>query len=245
MQNELIENNYPDKETIRRQIRNGLANKKSIEDVVPDITTPLNAEIPNLLMTFNEKFRSAGGKYIPCTRTNLVKTLIQICKAWDFNTLLNTSPNLGAYLNKHQVPYITAVQPHEIVDAALFFSDMLVARNGAIGFSQVASLYPSVKNLAHNLIIVSRERCIYQDMEDALKYQQERDKDSGNSTVEFIIPRPADRDLDGKEIFTGMNPRIILMMVEENIPQPTVAAEEPASTQANTHNEPENQEPAD
>lgn len=251
MENDTIDNNCPDKEIIRKNLRNGLANKKNVTMENLEETTPISVEIPNLLTTFNEKFRSAGGKYIPCDKSNLVKNLILMCKNLDLNNLLNTSPNLGVYLNKYQVPHVNAIAPHEVVDAALIFSDILVARTGAIGFTQTASQYPSIKNLARNLIIVSRECCIFPDMEDALAYQQERDKDTGNSTVEFIIPRQPDKDAEGNATLTGLNPRIILMMVEET-PQPTVppttttpAAPTTPSNPTTPQNEPEIQESAD
>lgn len=251
MENDTIDNNCPDKEIIRKNLRNGLANKKNIPTENQEDATPISVPIPNLLTTFNEKFRNAGGKYIPCDRTNLVKNLVQICKKWNFNNLLNTSPNLGVYLNKYGVPHVNAIEPHEVVDAALFFSDILVARTGAIGFTQIASLYPSVKNLARNLIIVSRERCIFPDMEDALAYQQERDKNTGNSIVEFIIPRLPDENADMNAAYTGLNPRIILMMVEETPQQtapttPTTPEVPTTPTNPTTpQNEPEIQESAD
>lgn len=251
MENNTIDNNCPDKEIIRKNLRNGLTNKKNVTMENPEEATPISTEIPNLLTAFNEKFRNAGGKYLPCDKSNLVKTLVLICQKWGFNNLLNTSPNLGVYLNKYGVPHVNAIAPHEVADAAVIFSDILVARTGAIGFTQVTVQYPSIKNLARNLIIVSRERCIFPDMEDALAYQQQRDKDTKNSTIEFIIPRQLDKDANGKETFTGLNPRIILLMVEEN-PQPATASA-PVTPEVSTartqttplQNEPEAQEPAD
>lgn len=251
MENDTIDNNCPDKEIIRKNLRNGLANKKNVTMETQEEATPISVEIPNLLTSFNEKFRNAGGKYIPCDKINLVKNLINICNKWGFNTLLNTSPNLGVYLNKYKVPHINAIAPHEVADAALFFSDILVARTGAIGFTQIAAQYPSVKNLARNLIIVSRQYCIFPDMEDALAYQQQRDKDTQNSTVEFIIPRKPDKDADGNDIFTGLNPRIILMMVEDApitnapIPSPSQTASTTPTQTSAPQNESEIQEPAD
>lgn len=215
------------KETIRKNIRNGLAYKSpSSANNVVDVTGELFPHIPNLFTQFVETFRAAGGKYIPCTTQNMVQYLVKIAQGQQYSMLLNTSPNLGAYLDKYKVRHVNAVQLNEPVDAALFFSDVLVARSGAIGFSQPVSQYASVKNLAKDIIVVSRERCIFPDYESALEYQCKRNGQTPYPMTEFIVPTHPE-EMDGKPVYTPLNPRIILMLIEEPRPesQPAPASE--------------------
>lgn len=228
-----------DKENIRRNIRNGLTYKKPYPSAPPEIGAGLGADsTEHPLVEFVRHFRGAGGKYIPCTKDNLVPRLIKIAQGQQYGTLLNTSPNLGQFLKKHHVRHVTAVNPMETVDAALFFSDMLIARTGAIGFTPSVSLYPSIRNLARDIIVVSRERCIFRDMEDALAYQLNRNGNAPNPITEFICPSQPEQS-DGADVFTPRNPRFILMMVEESHPQETEQPESQNSNETNHESEAE------
>jgi len=202
------------KETIRKNIRNGLAYKSSSSFSVSDVSGELFPPCSNLFVQFVETFRAAGGKYIPCTTQNMVQYLVKIAQGQQYNILLNTSPNLGAYLDKYKVRHVNAVGLNEPVDAALFFSDVLVASSGAIGFSQPVSQYASVKNLAKDIIVVSRERCIFPDYESALAYQSKRNGTPYPMT-EFVVPTRPEEEEEGKPLFTPLTPRIILMLIEE------------------------------
>ena len=244
----MASNNIPDnqmltdKENTRKNIRNGLTYKKPYSSPVPDLNTvPVFLPIEKRLEAFVTKFRAAGGKYIPCNTQNLIPRLIQIAEGQQYARFLNTSSNLGQFLVKHQVRHVTAVSPMETVDAALFFSDMLVARTGAIGFTQTVSSYPSARNLARDIIVVSRQRFIFSDMEDALAYQLKRNKNVPNPITEFICPSIPDM-VDGKPVFTPKNPRFILMMVEES-PVP-VQPQQQDNPQIRPDNEPKNEEPS-
>lgn len=224
------------KETIRKNIRNGLAYKSPSSISVVDVAGELFPPISNLFVEFVENFRAAGGKYIPCTTQNMVQYLVKIAQGQQYNMLLNTSPNLGAYLDKYKVRHVNAINLNEPVDAALFFSDVLVARSGAIGFSQPVSQYASVKNLAKDIIVVSRERCIFPDYESALEYQVKRNGQTPYPMTEFIVPTRPEEEIDGKPVYTPLHPRIILMLIEE--PRPEATPQEPTS-EAPADNEPQ------
>jgi Uncharacterized conserved protein len=209
---------YVGKERIRKDIRNALTYKNQTPPMMPDMTCPLFEPIHDTFRTFIENFRAAGGKYIPCNTQNFVQYLIKIAQGQQYNMLLNTSPNLGAYLDKHKVHHVNAINLNEPVDAALFFSNVLVARTGAIGFTQQVDLYASVKNLAKDIIVVSRERCIFPDYEDALAYLREHNGNTTCPITEFVVPtRP--EEINGKPQYTPREPRIILMLVEEPRPE--------------------------
>lgn len=220
-----------DKENIRKNIRNSLAYKSAPPVLSSDLVGEPFEPIPNLFKTFVETFRAAGGKYIPCNPKNMVQYLVKIAQGQDYHTLLNTSPNLGAYLDKYKVRHVNAINLNEPVDAALFFTDVLVARNGAIGFTQSVAQYASVRNLAKDIIVVSRGRCIFQDVEQALDYMQQRNGNKPIPMVEFVAPTKPE-EINGKQIYTPRSPRIILMLMEEpQAPQEQVQTSAQSQTQ--------------
>lgn len=218
-----------DKENIRKNIRNSLAYKSAPPVLSSDLVGEPFEPITDLFKTFVENFRAAGGKYIPCTPQNMVKYLVKIAQGQEYRTLLNTNPNLGAYLDKYNVRHVSAVNLNEPVDAALFFSDVLVARNGAIGFTQSTAQYASVRNLAKDIIVVSRGRCIFQEMEQALDYLLQRNNNKVSPMVEFVAPTKPE-EINGKQIYTPRSPRIILMLVEET-QMPQTQPQAPAQMQ--------------
>ena len=77
--------------------------------------------------------------------------------------------------------------------------------------------------------MVSRERCIFRDMEDALTYQLSRNNNTPNPITEFICPSQPEKS-EGNDVFTPQNPRFILMMVEESHPQ---ESDQPESNNSN------------
>ena len=230
-----------DKETIRKNIRNSLAYKSAPPILASDLVGAVFEPIDNLFTTFVENFRKAGGKYIPCTTQNMVKYLVKITQGQHYRTLLNTSPNLSVYLDKYNVRHVNTVDLREPVDAALFFSDILVARNGAIGFTQSVAQYASVRNLAKDIIVVSRGRCIFPDMEQALEYQVQRNGNKTCPLVEFLAPTIPE-EINGTLAYSPRSPSIILMLIEENQPQPQ-KQEEPVEA-ANPSSEEISAEPA-
>lgn len=246
-----------DKENIRKNIRNGLAAKRPAPLYGKDVTDSEPEPIDDLFVEFINRFREAGGKYIPCTTQNMVQLFVKIAQGQQYHTVLNTSSNLGKYLDKYKVRYVNAVNPNEPVDAAIFFTDVLVARNGAVGFTQAVGRYASVKNLAKDIIVVSRERCIFQDLEDALEYQRQRNGGTAYPLTEFVIPTKPE-EINGKPVFSPREPRIILMLIEEPkmdpqpaeqvVEQPTQQPVEPQQNitpETNTDDEPKNQESID
>ena len=214
-----------EKESIRQNIRNALSNKMEVLNSELDMN--MNADvyepIPNLSASFIEKFRAAGGLYVPCTNQDLIPILIKLCRSQKYQTILSTSPFFSQYLDKYQVPYITAIAPGEPADAALVVSNQLIARTGSIGFSQVLNVYPSVKGLARDLVVISRERCIFQDLDDALNSQIKKDENNAFPMTEFLCPTHIEK-VDGVPQATPVAPRIILLLVSDHEPQ----NEEPA-----------------
>ena len=210
-----MDSNLSDKEIVRKHLRNAVRLNTPFTDL--DIQSEKLQPIPDLVIEFVKNFREAGGKFIPCKPNDLVSKLIQLIQGQHYGNLLNTSPNLGKYLLKYQVPHINAMNPYDPVDAVLVFSDMLIARSGSIAFTQSISRYPSIKNLAKDIIIVSRERCIFQDVEHAMQYHLNRCH-GATSMTEFLKPSLPEM-INGNPNYTTQNPRFILMMVAEHEPE--------------------------
>ncbi len=209
-----------EKESIRQNIRNALSNKMEVLNSELDMN--MNADvyepIANLTATFIEEFRRAGGLFVPCTNQDLIKILVRLCQSQKYGTVLSTSPFFSQYLAKHQIPFVTAISPNEPADAVLLVSNVLVARTGSLGFSQALNVYPSVKGLARDLIVISRERCVFQDLDDALNAQMRHGETNALSMTEFLRPSPIEK-VDGIAQCTPVNPRIILLLVSDHEPQ--------------------------
>jgi len=226
--------NIIDKENIRKNIRNALSTKLNTHNNNIDLNADSFVPIPDLLKEFVTRFREAGGKYIPCSRTNLVSRFIQLIQSQKYNTILNTSPDLGRYLDKYQIRNITSISSNETADAVVVFSESLVARSGSIGFTPILNLYPSIKNLAKDVIVVSFERCIFSDMAQVIEYQMKRTPGVPFNLNEFIMPTKPE-DANGQPDYSPEDPRFILLLVHDDKPEAKpaeIVAEESAPKNA-------------
>lgn len=223
------------KEIVLGAIKEALSNRGSISSAFADSTASANPfktiDNEQLKATFIDNFRSPGQEargYLmsSCTSKNAIKELVELITHRKYNTFLNTVPYLSQFLDRHNIPYTNSIYPNQPADAALVFSDMLIARTGSIGFAQEYNIYPSVIGLARDLIVFARERCIYADIEDALAYKKNANEFC--AMTEFIAPS-APELIDGKQHYTPWNPRIILILIQENVPQEDAPEEkEPA-----------------
>lgn len=223
--------NIYDKESIRKNIRNALSSKLSVNVTDIDLNAEVFTPIPNKLKEFANRFYAAGGKLAICDRSNMVSLLVDFIKKQSYNVFLNTSPDLGKYLDKNNIRYRSSISSTETASAVLTFSDALLARSGSVGFSQLLNLYPSVKNLASDIIIVSFEQCIFTDVSQVMDYQAKRNKGNVFPITEFITPTTLEI-VNGKEQSTLLNPRFILFLVRDvkpATPAPQPSSENPAA----------------
>lgn len=198
------------KEIIRRQIRHALTNKSSTNNYVDSITESF-PPITDLLKHFVINFRSCGGKYIPCTRENFSDRLVQLIKGQKYKSILNTYPSFNKVLTAYNIPYENSINDNDPVDMVLAYSEMLVARSGSIVFSQNMSVYPSIRNLARDVVVVSFTSNIVDEMKSVFAPQQ-TNKDSYTFT-EIITPS-IPKIIDNKEFFTPLSPRFILLLID-------------------------------
>ncbi len=219
------------KEIILGAIKEAISKAESISSANMDFNAAVNPfktiSQEQLKASFIDKFRSTGRPdrgflMPPCTSKEAVKELVELITHRRYNTFLNTVPYLSPFLDRHNINYTNSIYPNQPADAALVFSDMLIARNGSIGFAQEYNIYPSVIGLARDLIVFARERCIYPDVEQALEAKKAANEFC--AMTEFIAPT-APEIIDGKARYTPWNPRIILMLIQENAPKENVSQE--------------------
>lgn len=207
------------KEMIRKNIREAMSNKSYSNYAGVDLSSPVLDKIQNPVVEFINNFRAAGGKFLPCGKNDFIKMMIHLVKSQHYDTLLNTNPKLGEYLNKYNVPHVNAINPNYPADAMLVFSDVLVARSGSVGFTQGVARYASVKNLAKDIIVVTRDVCVFEDMEDAIENLKKRHKNVQPPMVEFLTPtKPVNPA--GTDDYQPTKPRFLMLMLAENVEKP-------------------------
>ncbi|MEG1556521.1 MAG: hypothetical protein RR356_07345 [Bacteroidales bacterium] len=204
--------NTSSKETIRRNIRHALSSKSPNTFPNIDINSELFEPIPDLLKEFVVNFRAMGGKYIPCTKENFVERLLKLIASQQYQSLLNTSTSLTNFLVENEISFYNVIDANSPVDAALVYADILIARSGSFVCSQKSSLYPSVKNLAQDLIIVSFLPNIVSDIKNAIALQQKRNQNAVHEMTEIVTPA-IPPIIDGKENYSPLNPRYILLLI--------------------------------
>lgn len=230
----LDSNIISDKEVIRKNIRLALANRASMQFSDIDLKAAVNEPISDPLRSFVLRYRACGGKYIMCTKANLISSLAKLIRGQNYFNILNTNYSLKHYLDNYKIRYADVISMDEPADAALVFSDMLIASNGSIGFMQSHTLYPSARNLAKDLIIISSTRFLYADIGQALEHRRRKYAKSVFPMTEFLCPsRPEEKD--GTLLYTPLRPRFILMLVDEGVPCPqrgVHTAQQPTSPHA-------------
>ena len=205
-----IENFITDKEYIRGVIRKSTVSHDHIEDGKPSsrFLAPLN----EVQVEFWQNFQANGGKILRCsTRQERQNYLQMLAQDMQYNVVLNTHNNLCNDLEQAQINYINTISTSMPIDAVVVLSTALVARNGSIGFTQPISRFVSMRNLAFDVIVISRMKDIVPDFESALA-QNEQFK---GASMEFITPSPLPHE-NGKEVRTTKNPRYILLLLDEN-----------------------------
>ncbi len=200
------------KESIRKDIRHALSakgvNRYPNLDLSDDFITPSD----DLVRDFVVQFRALGGKYVPCTKEQFVSRLVKLLQVQNYPVLLNTKPQFVNVLKANNINYVDAIDVNTPADAAIVFSDALIAHSCSFVFSPHNSLYPSVKGLASDLIIIAFANNIVPDLKTALEQQQNRNEGNLYEMNEIISPTPL-TIRDNQEIRTPLTPRYILMLV--------------------------------
>lgn len=209
-----IENFITDKEYIRGVIRKSTVSHDHIEDGQP--SSRFLAPLDEVQVEFWQNFQANGGKILRCsTKQERQNYLQMLAQDKQYNVVLNTHNNLCNDLEQAQINYINTISTSMPIDAVVVLSTALVARNGSIGFTQPISRFVSMRNLAFDVIVISRMKDIVPDFETALANNNKIAKGAG---MEFITPTPLPHE-NGKEVRTTKNPRYILLLLDDNPPK--------------------------
>jgi len=205
--------NTTTKENMRRNIRHALTQKSTSKFPYIDIHADIFEKPEHLLNEFCNNFRNAGGKFIVCNKNNFVDILHKLIVGQRYATILNTNQSISPALTKRNLNYITCIDSHQQVDAAIVYSDMLIARTGSMLFTQKYSLYPSVRNITKDIIVVAFEKNLVLDLKDAFHLQQEKNQGILYDFVEIITPTKPVND-KGEENYSPLEPRFILLLIQ-------------------------------
>ncbi|MDR2971541.1 MAG: hypothetical protein LBU83_06405 [Bacteroidales bacterium] len=205
--------NTTSKENMRRKIRHALTQKSTSKFPYIDIRADIFEKPENLLNEFCSNFRNAGGKFIVCDKNNFVDILHKLIVGQRYATILNTNHSISPALTKRNLNFITCVDNHQKVDVAIVYSDMLIAKTGSMLFTQKFSLYPSVRNITKDIIVVAFEKNLILDIKDAVQSQQEKNQGILYDFFEIITPTKPIND-KGEENYSPLEPRFILLLIQ-------------------------------
>lgn len=200
------------KEAMRKEIRHALANKGVNRFPDLDLSDDNNAPSADLMRDFVVQFRALGGKYLPCSKDQFSALMVKLLQSQNFPVLLNTKPQLSNMLKVNNINFVESIDVTMPADAAIVFCDTMIVSNCSFVFSPQNSLFPSVKTLATNLIIVAMANNIVPDLKTAFEVQMNRNEGKLYGMSEIITPTPLEMR-DGKEVCSPLNPRYILVMV--------------------------------
>jgi len=190
------------KESIRKKIRHALSDKTPYKYANIDIYKKLfNDDNP---IGFVEKFRQAGGKFLPFEEEQeLLNYLADYIKRQGYSNIFCVNPYLRKKLEERQIITVNYLMTGTPAELAVVFASGLLARNGGLLFTQHDTLYPSVKNLAAEVIVIGGSRAIFLDLTSALS--SNTPSHQSVPLCEIIIPT-----LPNNEQSNPQNPRFML-----------------------------------
>ena len=149
---------------------------------------------------------------MPCTKELFSSRLTKLLQGQNYPVLLNTKPQLSDLLRNNNINFVSAIDVNTPADAAIVYSDTLITNSCSFVFSPKNSLYPSIKGLASDIIIIAFAKDIVPDLKTAIELQLERNEGNLYEINELISPTPL-TVRDNQEIRTPLTPRYILMLV--------------------------------
>lgn len=208
---ELDPKNTSSKETIRKKIRHALSSKSLNKFPNIDLFSELFDQIDDTAMAFATKFREEGGKFIPCKAGDFFPMLMKLIENQHYNSILASDDSLIKILKEHGKNVSKMMFNNMLTDMAIFRADLLIARSGSMCFSQKHTLYPSVKNLAKDVIVVARPNNIVPDLKTAQFVLTE--KYGAFDLMEIITPEKQQETEEEETSNDATSPTFILFMV--------------------------------
>jgi len=229
-------NNNRCKNEICNQIRSALSTKSDI--VLPQIDRkekvfdPLEDSYQNFKKEFTEaggllyefeveRDRMSDGNYVAQRLGEIYNQIKYAVEAGRWTRVLNASAHLSGILRQFHIDFMETLPESEHADAVIVYAEHLIARTGHVVLSQRGKhmLYPSIAGLARNIIVLSGNASLIDDLKDltgrmTTTVPQENRPDELNFKFNMMeILRPASFE-DGEEP-TVAKPRIMLMMIVE------------------------------
>ena len=142
-------------------------------------------------------------------------------EAGRWTRVLNASAHLSNILRQFHIDFMETLPEAEQADAVIVYAEHLIARTGHVVLSQRGQhmLYPSIAGLARNIIVLSGNASLVNDLKDltgrmTTTVPQENRPDDLNlkfNMMEILRPVPFE---EGEEP-TVSKPRVMMMMIVE------------------------------
>lgn len=179
-------------------------------------------EAGGLLYEFEvERSRMSDSSYVSQRLEDIYSQIKYAVEAGRWMRVLNASAHLSNILKQFQIDFVETLPESESADAVIVYAEHLIARTGHIVLSQRGQhmLYPSIAGLARNIIVLSGNASLLDDLKDltgkmTTTVPQENRPDELNFKFNMMeILRPT--LLQEGEEPTLAKPRIMLMMIVE------------------------------
>ena len=179
-------------------------------------------EAGGLLYEFEvERARMSDANYVSQRLEEIYNQIKYAVEAGRWTRVLNASAHLSNILRQFHIDFVETLPESEHADAVIVYAEHLIARTGHVVLSQRGQhmLYPSIAGLARNIIILSGNASIINDLKDLTERMtttvpQENRPDELNLKFNMMeILRPA-RFGEGEEPSVA-KPNVMLMMIVE------------------------------
>lgn len=179
-------------------------------------------EAGGLLYEFEvERARMTDNSYVSQRLGDIYNQIKFAVDAGRWKRVLNASAHLSNILRQFNIGFVETLPESEHADAVIVYAEHLIARTGHVVLSQRGQhmLYPSIAGLARNIIILSGNASIVNDLKDLTERMtttvpQENRPDDLNlkfNMMEILRPAPL---AEGEEP-TVAKPNVMLMMIVE------------------------------
>lgn len=202
------------KEVMRRNLRDALGSKLQQPVSNENLNAANLPPIADVMQTFVSNFRSKGGKCKICDNSMIMSFMVQFLKAQKYERIFCDCPSFFQYFKSANIPFMSVLSPDFPPDIAVVYADLMIARSGGFVFSQKYSLYPSHKNLASDILIIGSVTRIQPDVHNVLETLAAEDTKNNTGLVEIVTPQPPEI-VDGKEQYSKLNPRMILLLADK------------------------------
>ena len=202
------------KEVMRKKLRDALGSKLQQPASNENLNAANLPPITDTVQTFVANFRANGGKCKICESAQIMDFMVQFLKAQKYERIFCNCPSFMPYFQAGNVQAMSVLSHDFPPEITVAYADLMIARSGGFVFTQKFSLYPSLKNTASDILVIGSVTRIVPDVHNALEVLAAEDTKSNTGLVEVFTPSSPE-NIDGKESYSKLNPRIILLLANE------------------------------